>query len=66
MPEPAILRTLRSRSDDDASAIVRHFERLNVLAETRFERPLHPEELQELVTLRNQLRDRLAGWLQKR
>jgi hypothetical protein len=66
MPEPALISELRSRNEDDASIITRHFQRLQALTETRFERPLRPEELQELLALRNELRDRLAGWLQKR
>jgi hypothetical protein len=57
---------LRSRPDQDAAEFVRHFERLNTLAETRFERPLCSEELQELFALRSELRNRLAGWLEKR
>ena len=66
MPEPALLSALRSRSDEDASTIARHFERLSVLSETRFERALSSAELQELLILRNELRDRLARWLEKR
>jgi hypothetical protein len=66
MSEPALLTEARARSDEDAVLFVRSFERLNVLAEIRFERALSAEELQELLTLRAELRDRLAGWLQKR
>ena len=66
MPEPSLVSALRSRPDEDAALFVRSFERLAVLAETGFERPLREEEVQELSTLRRELRNRLATWLQKR
>jgi hypothetical protein len=66
MPEPAFLTALRGRPEEDAVQIVRYFDRLHALAATRFERSLSAEELQELLSLRTNLRNHLARWLEKR
>ena len=66
MSEPSLVRELRTRSDEDSTEFVNCFDRLNALTQTRFERPLCAQEFQELCTLRSELRNRLAGWLEKR
>jgi hypothetical protein len=64
--KPAVIKSLRKRSEPDSINFVRHFDRFHALAQIRYERELGSEELRELVSLRTSLRNQLARWLEKR
>ena len=53
-------------ADSDAAAFVRGLERLHLLSQQQFERDLYPEELREVLSIRSELRNHLARWLEKR
>jgi hypothetical protein len=66
MPEPTVLITLRSRPDSDSTEFCLQYDRLVALTTLKFERQLERPELEELLTLRESVRRRLALWLEKR
>ena len=53
-------------ADSGADAFVRSLRRLHVLSAQQFERSLSVEELQELLSIRRELRELMAAWLVKR
>jgi hypothetical protein len=66
MPDPSILIDLRKREDTSSTEFVRRYDRLKELTALKFERRLLPSELEEILLLRNLVRQSLALWLEKR
>jgi hypothetical protein len=66
MPEPTILVNLRKRDDADSREFVALYDRLKLLVDTKFIRPLSKAEHEEIGLLRAQVRSAMAQWLEKR
>jgi hypothetical protein len=65
MPESAVVSRLWQHPAD-ASLVVACLERLHVLTETRFERALAAQELDEIGAIRRRLYNELSRSLEKR
>jgi hypothetical protein len=66
MAEPTILTDLRERTDPDSRSFVALYDRLKLLTDTKFIRPLTAAEHQEIALLRAQVRQAMGQWLEKR